>query len=190
MKRPAQGNHDEAGAGEDGPSAAKRQRLEMDVVASPVHMDEDLEPDAVRAEDADLVETVLVDDAIDEEAEPDEPPPREDLVLEGEGDANYEVTARSPSYSPPPLDAPPTAVAADTSPEAQPTIWTGRIVMKDVARFDACARQVGGIRDVPARGWEDLVPPTVTIEGRIAVSAAEKYLEERRRAGGHDVLVI
>ncbi|KAJ3184317.1 PHD finger protein 3 [Geranomyces variabilis] len=116
--------------------------------------------------------------------------PAADLVLEGDAAADHygyeeyepiDARAQTPPGSPP-LPAEPIDPSAP--------IWTGRVHMPVVGRFQGQAIQTHGLLIGTARTWEDLLPATVTIDGRVPPSAVEKYLEQSRTIGGRQVVAV
>jgi hypothetical protein len=57
-------------------------------------------------------------------------------------------------------------------------IWSGTIKMPQEASFNGSANQVCGPK-VPNPAWIDIVPPNLTISGRINQTTASKYIYER-----------
>ncbi|KAJ3161499.1 PHD finger protein 3 [Geranomyces michiganensis] len=119
-----------------------------------------------------------------------EEPPSAELVLEGDAAADHygyeeyesiDARAQTPPGSPPPPEEP-------IDPSA--TIWTGRVHMPVVGRFQGHATQTHGVLIGTPRTWEDLLPATVTIDGRLPPSAVEQYLRESRAVGGKQVVAV
>ncbi|KAI8825675.1 uncharacterized protein EV422DRAFT_513808 [Fimicolochytrium jonesii] len=132
-------------------------------------------------------------DAATEREDDDGEAPRTELILEGDaagddygyGAYDYDdpTTADgNPMEVDPILDLGPTDLNA--------TVWTGRIHMPQVAKFTASCRQVGGRLVGGVKTWEDLLPATISIDGRVAPNVVEKYLREQRFSGGKQVVVV
>ncbi|KAJ3164605.1 PHD finger protein 3 [Geranomyces variabilis] len=127
--------------------------------------------------------------AIGEET-PEVEEPSTDLVLEGDAAADHygyeeyepiDARAQTPPGSPP--------LPAESIDPTAP-IWTGRVHMPVVGRFQGRAIQTHGLLIGTARTWEDLLPATVTIDGRVPPSAVETYLEQSRTVGGRQVVAV
>ncbi|EGE77443.1 PHD finger domain-containing protein [Blastomyces dermatitidis ATCC 18188] len=68
-------------------------------------------------------------------------------------------------------------------------IWRGKVSMNPVAEFSAAARHVAGA-DLSGRiPWEQLIPPTLVIDGRIETQLATNYLCGLRFSQTTDVSV-
>ncbi|KAI8916586.1 hypothetical protein DFJ77DRAFT_460468 [Powellomyces hirtus] len=124
--------------------------------------------------------------------------PRTELVIEGDAageDYGYEAyeyptstliaESHSPTTTPPHSPPLPTISVDPTAP-----VWHGRVHMPQVGRFQGRARQTHGPLIGTPSTWEDLLPATVAIDGRVAINAMEKYLREQRIAGGKQVVVV
>ena len=95
-------------------------------------------------------------------------------------------TANSPPYSP-------SAYAYDepANPITKYTpIWKGNLAMPSVAHFSAQARFVGGPRSVTDLPWSNIIPPNLTIDGRIAIETTNKYLDAQRSSSTKNVIAI
>ncbi|EER23706.1 Transcription factor S-II, central domain containing protein [Coccidioides posadasii C735 delta SOWgp] len=69
-------------------------------------------------------------------------------------------------------------------------IWRGKVLMDGVASFSAGARFVGGA-DLSARiPWSQLVPPSLTIDGRIDIQLATNYVCGLRYSHTVDITVV
>ncbi|KAK9460459.1 transcription factor S-II, central domain-containing protein [Lipomyces oligophaga] len=80
------------------------------------------------------------------------------------GDSNGQVMLDDNDYSP-------------MLTESDPVIWRGSLDMYQVGQFSAQAVQVGGpLVDGNIRKWQNIIPPTIAVEGRIAMSRANSYL--------------
>lgn len=92
------------------------------------------------------------------------------------------------------------ALLKDEEPESPPyspkefpgpnMVWHGTILMDGVAKFSAGARFVGGA-DLSGRiPWSQLVPPVLTIDGRIGIELATNYVCGLRYSNTTDITVI
>ncbi|KAL4983761.1 transcription factor S-II, central domain-containing protein [Aspergillus falconensis] len=88
----------------------------------------------------------------------------------------------------------------DDEPESPPyspkehhdegAVWHGRIVMNPVAEFSSFAKHVAGA-DLSGRiAWNELIPSTLLIDGRIKIQSAGEYLCGLRFSQSTDVSVI
>lgn len=71
-------------------------------------------------------------------------------------------------------------------------VWRGKVVMHPIAEFSASGKFVGGA-DLDSHGmisWSQLVPPTLSVVGRIPVQRASDYLCGLRFSSSTDVSVI
>ncbi|EFR04892.1 hypothetical protein MGYG_07894 [Nannizzia gypsea CBS 118893] len=69
-------------------------------------------------------------------------------------------------------------------------IWHGSVSMSSVATFYTAGKHVGGA-DLSARiPWSQLVPPTITVDGRIDVQLASNYLCGLRYSHTTDISVV
>ncbi|KAF3492413.1 uncharacterized protein GIQ15_01930 [Arthroderma uncinatum] len=69
-------------------------------------------------------------------------------------------------------------------------IWHGTVAMSSVADFYTAGKHVGGA-DLSARiPWSQLVPPTITVDGRIDVQLASNYLCGLRYSHTTDISVL
>ena len=70
-------------------------------------------------------------------------------------------------------------------------VWHGLVNMSPVAQFQGSARKAAGA-DVENLGlsWQQLVPPMLTIEGRIDPARADSYLCGLRYSSTSDVIVV
>ncbi len=70
------------------------------------------------------------------------------------------------------------------------SIWHGKVVMNPVSEFMSFAKHVGGA-DLSGRiPWNDLIPPTLLIDGRIDIQLATNYLCGLRFSSSTDVSVV
>ncbi|KAK2744351.1 hypothetical protein FQN55_006865 [Onygenales sp. PD_40] len=69
-------------------------------------------------------------------------------------------------------------------------IWRGKVTMNPVADFSATARHVAGADLTEKIPWEQLIPPTLAIDGRIETQLATNYLCGLRFSQTTDVSVI
>ncbi|CAG8442770.1 6543_t:CDS:10 [Ambispora leptoticha] len=68
-------------------------------------------------------------------------------------------------------------------------VWNGKIIYQGVAKFSAKATQIAA-RTLEPRFWEDLLAPQITIEGRIRIEEASKYLSQQGCSNTKDVAII
>lgn len=69
-------------------------------------------------------------------------------------------------------------------------VWRGKVIMNPIADFSSSAKHVGGA-DLSGRiPWNQLVPSTLLIDGRIDVQLASNYLCGLRFSSSTDVTVI
>ncbi|CAG8437156.1 10661_t:CDS:10 [Ambispora gerdemannii] len=68
-------------------------------------------------------------------------------------------------------------------------VWNGKIIYQGVAKFSAKAIQIAA-RTLEPRFWEDLLAPQITIEGRIRIEEASKYLSQQGCSNTKDVAII
>lgn len=83
---------------------------------------------------------------------------------------------------------------AENPPEEQveevlPSIWEGRVNMPQVAEFDAKARQIGGRVLSPAE-WEDILSPTMWIEGRIPTDRVNNYITQTQYSQSREIVLL
>ncbi|KND00230.1 uncharacterized protein SPPG_04564 [Spizellomyces punctatus DAOM BR117] len=118
----------------------------------------------------------------------DNDPPREELVLEGDAageDYEYDPeTADSMELDMPFVGSP----QPDVDPDA--TVWRGRVHMPQIGKFTGTCKQVCGRTIGDVKTWEDILPATISIDGRVAVGMVEKYLREQRYSGGKQVVAV
>ena len=69
-------------------------------------------------------------------------------------------------------------------------IWRGKLVMSNVADFAGRAKHVGGANLSKTIPWSQLMPNTLSIEGRIDVDRASEYLCGLRWSHTTDVTVL
>ena len=69
-------------------------------------------------------------------------------------------------------------------------VWRGKMVMSNVADFPARAKHVGGANLSNTIPWSQLMPGTLSIEGRIDVDRASEYLCGLRWSHTTDVTVL
>lgn len=78
-----------------------------------------------------------------------------------------------------------------TDYEAEPgVIWRGNMVMASVADFAGTAKHVAGANLNAIHPWSQLMPPTLSIEGRIDIEKASNYLCGLQWSKTTDVLVV
>ena len=70
------------------------------------------------------------------------------------------------------------------------TVWRGSVVMPTIAEFKGSARHVAGADLHDIFPWEQLMPPVLTVEGRIPVDRASDYLCGLRYSKTTDVCVV
>jgi hypothetical protein len=98
---------------------------------------------------------------------------------------NDDDMANSPPYSPTAYEYElPNTVAK------LPPIWTGDLAMPSVAHFSAQARFVGGPHSVIDLTWSSILPPHLTIDGRIAIETTTKYLDAQRNSSTKDIIAL
>jgi hypothetical protein len=69
-------------------------------------------------------------------------------------------------------------------------VWSGRANMAPEGWFQGVATQLGG-RAIPNRmDWEDLLPQTISIDGRIPHEPVHKYLDEVLNAPSREILLL
>ncbi|KAK2824763.1 hypothetical protein FQN49_007500 [Arthroderma sp. PD_2] len=107
-----------------------------------------------------------------------EPPPMVNRVQDdAEIDNLLKDEADSPPYSPKDF-------------HGDGDIWHGSVSMSSVADFYTAGKHVGGA-DLSARiPWSQLVPPTITVDGRIDIQLASNYLCGLRYSHTTDIAVI
>ncbi|KAJ3208407.1 PHD finger protein 3 [Dinochytrium kinnereticum] len=108
----------------------------------------------------------------------------EDAVGDGftVGDDSHSPTY-SPSRSPPAMDF--------MGEEARPAqIWNGIVRMASVGMFNGRCRQIAGREVGTTKVWEDILPPTVTVEGRIDTKAARNYVGQQRQSSTKEVVAV
>jgi hypothetical protein len=93
---------------------------------------------------------------------------------------------RTPSASPPPLPATSSSTEDITIPP-----WTGLVRMQQVGKFFGSCKQVAGRRvHGGSKAWEDILPPNVTIEGRIDTKNVNKYVKLQMGSSSKEVVAI
>ena len=65
----------------------------------------------------------------------------------------------------------------DTDPSG--IIWNGRVNMAQVGRFNGLCKQVCGPIVGGASAWEDVLSPSIVIDGRIPYASVNKYVQGR-----------
>ncbi|KAI8889295.1 hypothetical protein K501DRAFT_239181 [Backusella circina FSU 941] len=70
-----------------------------------------------------------------------------------------------------------------------PTIWEGRINMPQVADFEASARQIGG-RMLDKEEWQDVLSPTMWIEGRIPTERVTSYVTQSQYSTSREIVLL
>ncbi|KAI8067710.1 transcription factor S-II, central domain-containing protein [Gilbertella persicaria] len=73
--------------------------------------------------------------------------------------------------------------------EVLPTIWHGRVNMPQVAEFEASARQIGG-RILSEAEWNDVLSPTMWIEGRIPTDRVTNYVTQTQYSTSREIILI
>ncbi|KAI9015137.1 transcription factor S-II, central domain-containing protein [Gaertneriomyces semiglobifer] len=108
--------------------------------------------------------------------------PREDLVLEGDAAGEFADVDNAE-------DAPP-IIPKDPELDPDAIVWRGRVHMQQVGKFQGICRQICGPPLGTMKTWEDVLPATISIEGRISPANVQKYLHEQRYTGGKQVVVV
>ncbi|KAJ3112591.1 PHD finger protein 3 [Physocladia obscura] len=94
-----------------------------------------------------------------------------------------EIFSTTPKNSPPPSSPP-------SSENSAAFVWSGTVRMPQVAKFAGRCNQIAG-RNVPAgKLWEDLLPPTVFIEGRIDVVRTQGYIDQQKLSASKEVIAV
>ncbi|KAJ3021756.1 PHD finger protein 3 [Thoreauomyces humboldtii] len=139
---------------------------------------------------ADEVQTMAENETKVEAVEAeDSEAPRTELVLEGDaagdnyGYETYEYESNNDGAAA--IVAPVQAVL-----DADAVVWQGQVRMQQVGRFTGSARQVGGRTIGGPAVWEDLLPATITIDGRMAPKVLHNYLSVQRVQGGKEIVVV
>jgi hypothetical protein len=70
-----------------------------------------------------------------------------------------------------------------------PTIWHGRVNMPQVAEFQASARQIGG-RPLTESEWQDVLSPTMWIEGRIPADRVTNYVTQTQYSTSREIVLL
>ena len=70
------------------------------------------------------------------------------------------------------------------------TIWRGNVTMATVAEFRGSAKYVAGADLSPVYPWKDMMPSTLSIEGRIEVDKASEYLCGLRWSKTTDLSIV
>jgi hypothetical protein len=106
------------------------------------------------------------------------------MVNEGPGDDPdidqllQKTEDESPPYSPTVEDSDPSFV------------WTGKVIMGNVAEFSASARHIGGADLSKKIPWDELLPEELVVEGRIQIARANEYLCSLRWSSTTDVVIV
>ncbi|KAI4160003.1 MAG: hypothetical protein LQ342_006131 [Letrouitia transgressa] len=69
-------------------------------------------------------------------------------------------------------------------------VWRGKLSMQSIAEFSGAAKHVAGANLNASLPWEQLMPPTLNIEGRIDIERANEYLCGLRWSHTTDVSVV
>ncbi|KAG9290957.1 hypothetical protein G9A89_011107 [Geosiphon pyriformis] len=69
-------------------------------------------------------------------------------------------------------------------------VWNGKIIYQGVAKFSAQGIQVAARTLEQRQFWDDILAPQITIEGRIRIEEASKYLSQQGCSNTKDVAVI
>ncbi|KAI5289121.1 hypothetical protein KEM54_004382 [Ascosphaera aggregata] len=102
------------------------------------------------------------------------------------GDDENNEEPYSPPYSPKAFIDDPDDL---THNRAKTIVWTGTLSMASFTQFHCEARHVGGADLSERVSWQDLMPPTLVIDGRIDVKLATNYLCGLRFSQTTDVCV-
>lgn len=78
----------------------------------------------------------------------------------------------------------------DYTADPNAPIWRGKLGMAIVAEFDGVAKHVAGANLSPQYPWDQLLPPTLAIEGRIDIDRASEYICGLRYSNTTDVSVV
>jgi hypothetical protein len=70
-----------------------------------------------------------------------------------------------------------------------PAIWHGRVNMPQVAEFEASARQIGG-RPLTESEWQDVLSPTMWIEGRIPADRVTNYVTQTQYSTSREIVLL
>ncbi|CEP08071.1 hypothetical protein [Parasitella parasitica] len=73
--------------------------------------------------------------------------------------------------------------------EPLPTIWQGRVNMPQVAEFEATARQIGG-RLLSDEEWDQVLSPTMWIEGRIPSERVVNYVTQTQYSISREIVLL
>ncbi|CAO3632133.1 unnamed protein product [Mucor hiemalis] len=73
--------------------------------------------------------------------------------------------------------------------DSLPDIWHGRINMPQVAEFEASARQIGG-RILNEAEWEEVLSPTMWIEGRIPSERVTSYVTQNQYSTSREIVLL
>ncbi|GAN06081.1 PHD finger domain protein [Mucor ambiguus] len=77
----------------------------------------------------------------------------------------------------------------DESQAVLPTIWQGRVNMPQVAEFEASARQIGG-RLLSEAEWDQVLSPTMWIEGRIPSERVTNYVTQTQYSTSREIVLL
>ncbi|KAK4519909.1 Proteasome subunit alpha type-6 [Mucor velutinosus] len=77
----------------------------------------------------------------------------------------------------------------DDSQAVLPTIWQGRVNMPQVAEFEASARQIGG-RLLSEAEWDQVLSPTMWIEGRIPSERVTNYVTQTQYSTSREIVLL
>lgn len=69
-------------------------------------------------------------------------------------------------------------------------VWHGRVVMNMIAEFSSTAKYVGGADLSGRMSWNELIPSTLLVDGRIDIQLASSYLCGLRFSSSTDVTVV
>ncbi|KAL9126302.1 MAG: hypothetical protein Q9217_004628 [Psora testacea] len=78
----------------------------------------------------------------------------------------------------------------DHTADPNAAVWHGRMAMAGIASFSGKARHVAGADLSSSLPWSQLIPDTLTIEGRIDTARADEYLCGLRYSNTTDVVVV
>lgn len=78
----------------------------------------------------------------------------------------------------------------DYTTDPSSSVWRGKMMMAGVAGFTGVAKHVAGANLSSTFPWAQLIPSTLTIEGRIDIERASEYLCGLRWSQSTDVTVV
>ncbi|KAJ3121950.1 PHD finger protein 3 [Nowakowskiella sp. JEL0407] len=93
-----------------------------------------------------------------------------------------EIELHSPTMSP--IDPPENVVDEDAF------IWSGRVSMAQVGKFNGYCRQIAGRYVGDAKTWEDVLPGQISIDGRIQTSRVSDYVIQQKGSTTKEVVIV